>query len=198
VIFLHGPRRLSANDGPTHHGLFDIAFLRCVPNVILMAPKDEDELVGHDVHRPLTRNTRCHPFIPRGPAEGVTLKESPRLLEIGRAEVIRNFANTRRPQGGLVTASGTCSRSRAKPADQLTTEGFDTRWSIPASPRPLDAGVHEFFGRATDVVLTFEDHAIAGGYGSAVMEHLAEKRHHDAGHAHRLAGPVHRARDVGG
>src|SRR5438094_3135339 len=83
---------LSANDGPTHHGLFDIAYLRCLPNLIAMAPKDEDELVD----MMFTATHQKHPaFIryPRGPAEGVPIKDIPRLLEIGKAEVIQNFSN---------------------------------------------------------------------------------------------------------
>jgi len=173
VIFCMDRAGLSANDGPTHHGLFDIAYLRCVPNVILMAPKDEDELVD----MMFTATHQKHPVCiryPRGPAEGVTLKESPRLLEIGRAEVIRNFANTGGRKVALFGLGNLQSLAR-QTADQLATEGFDTALVNPRFAKPLDAGVHEFFGRAADVVLTFEDHAIAGGYGSAVMEHLAEK-----------------------
>jgi len=173
VIFCMDRAGLSANDGPTHHGLFDIAYLRCVPNVILMAPKDEDELVD----MMFTATHQKHPVCiryPRGPAEGVTLKESPRLLEIGRAEVIRNFANTGGRKVALFGLGNLQSLAR-QTADQLATEGFDTALVNPRFAKPLDAGVHEFFGRAADVVVTFEDHAIAGGYGSAVMEHLAEK-----------------------
>ena len=92
VIFCMDRAGLSAKDGPTHHGLFDIAYLRCVPNVIAMAPKDEDELVD----MMFTATHEQHPtFIryPRGPAEGVPIKDQPKLLEIGKAEVIQNFAN---------------------------------------------------------------------------------------------------------
>src|SRR3954469_25497917 len=92
VIFCMDRAGLSANDGPTHHGLFDIAYLRCVPNIIAMAPKDEDELVD----MMFTATHQSHPtFIryPRGPGEGVPVKAQPSLLEIGKAEVIRNFSH---------------------------------------------------------------------------------------------------------
>jgi 1-deoxy-D-xylulose-5-phosphate synthase len=92
VIFCMDRAGLSANDGPTHHGLFDIAYLRCLPNVIAMAPKDEDEM--QDMM--FTASLQKHPtFIryPRGAAEGVPIKDQPALLEIGKAEVIQNFAN---------------------------------------------------------------------------------------------------------
>jgi 1-deoxy-D-xylulose-5-phosphate synthase len=173
VIFCMDRAGLSANDGPTHHGLFDIAYLRCVPNVILMAPKDEDELVD----MMFTATHQKHPVCiryPRGPAEGVALKESPRLLEIGRAEVVRNFANTSGRKVALFGLGNLQSLAR-QTAEQLAAEGFDTALVNPRFAKPLDAGVHEFFGRAADIVLTFEDHALAGGYGSSVMELFAEK-----------------------
>src|SRR5689334_456999 len=90
VIFCMDRAGLSAQDGPTHHGLFDIAYLRCVPNIIAMAPKDEDELVD----MMFTATHEPHPtFIryPRGPAEGVPIKEYAKLIEMGKAEVLRNF-----------------------------------------------------------------------------------------------------------
>src|SRR5437867_13264971 len=85
---------LSPNDGPTHHGLFDIAYLRCLPNVIAMAPKDEDELAD----MMFTATHQKHPcFIryPRGAGEGVPLKDQPRLLEMGKGEIIRDFSTNR-------------------------------------------------------------------------------------------------------
>src|SRR5213592_2564123 len=93
VIFCMDRAGLSANDGPTHHGLFDIAYLRCLPNLVAMAPTHEDELVD----MMFTATHQKHPcFIryPRGPGEGVPIKDMARLLEIGKAEVIRNFSST--------------------------------------------------------------------------------------------------------
>src|SRR4029077_12977295 len=90
VIFCMDRAGLSPQDGPTHHGLFDIAYLRHVPNCTLMAPKDEDELVD----MMFTATHEKHPtFIryPRGAAEGVPIKEQPKLMEIGKAEVIQRF-----------------------------------------------------------------------------------------------------------
>src|SRR5271157_4236283 len=91
VIFCMDRAGLSPQDGPTHHGLFDIAYLRCVPNCIGMAPKDEDELAD----MMFTATHQKHPaFIryPRGAGEGVAVKEQPALMEIGHAEITRNFA----------------------------------------------------------------------------------------------------------
>jgi 1-deoxy-D-xylulose-5-phosphate synthase len=173
VIFCMDRAGLSCNDGPTHHGLFDIAYLRCVPNLIAMAPKDEDEMVD----MMFTATHQRHPtFIryPRGAAEGVPIKEQPRLLEIGKAEVIRNFA----PQGGRKVALfglGNMCRLARQAAGQLMAGGFNCALINPRFTKPIDAGTTEFFARGADVVVTFEDHVLMGGYGSGVLELLNEK-----------------------
>jgi len=144
-----------------------------VPNIILMAPKDEDELVDMmftATHQKLPVAIRY----PRGPAEGVAIKDSPRILEIGRAEVICNFSNTKGRKVALFGLGNMQSVARHA-ADQLQKEGFDVALINPRFAKPLDAGAHEFFGRAADMVVTFEDHAITGGYGCSVMELFGEK-----------------------
>ena len=174
VIFCMDRAGLSANDGPTHHGLFDISYLRCLPNVIAMAPKDEDELAD----MMFTASLQKHPtFIryPRGNGEGVPLKETPALLEVGKAEITRPFSHT----GGKKIALFGLGQMHAiakKAADQLTAEGFDCAVINPRWTKPIDAGTHEFFGRAADLVITLEDHVLMGGYGSAVLEHFADQQ----------------------
>jgi 1-deoxy-D-xylulose-5-phosphate synthase len=173
VIFCMDRAGLSANDGPTHHGLFDIAYLRCLPNVIAMAPKDEDELVD----MMFTATHQRHPtFIryPRGAAEGTPIKEQPKLLEIGKAETIRNFSSDGKRKVALF-GLGPMNRLARMAAEQLAAEGFDCAVINPRFTKPLDAGTHEFFGKAADVVVTMEDHALMGGYGSAVLELFSEK-----------------------
>ncbi|MGD0349558.1 MAG: 1-deoxy-D-xylulose-5-phosphate synthase [Verrucomicrobiota bacterium] len=173
VIFCMDRAGLSANDGPTHHGLFDIAYLRCLPNVIAMAPKDEDELVD----MMFTATHQRHPtFIryPRGTAEGVPIKEQPNLLEIGKAEVVQNFSSNGKHKVALF-GLGPMNTLARKAAAQLTAEGFDCAVINPRFTKPLDAGTHEFFGRAADVVVTLEDHVLMGGYGSSVLELFSEK-----------------------
>jgi 1-deoxy-D-xylulose-5-phosphate synthase len=174
VIFCMDRAGLSANDGPTHHGLFDIAYLRCVPNLIAMAPRNEDELAD----MMFTATHQKHPaFIryPRGAGEGVAIKEQPALLEIGKAEVTRNFSG----QAGRKVALfglGNMHRLAEQAAVQLTEEGFDCAVINPRFTKPLDEGVTEFFARAAEVVVTLEDHVLPGGYGAAVLELLSEKR----------------------
>ena len=174
VIFCMDRAGLSPQDGPTHHGLFDISYVRSVPNCIAMAPKDEDELVD----MMFTATHQRHPIFiryPRGPAEGVPIKDQPRILEIGKAEVIQNFSNTGGRRVALLALGNMMSLGR-KVAAQLATEGLDVALVNPRFVKPLDAGVTEFFGRAADVLVTFEDHVLMGGYGSAVLELFNEKR----------------------
>src|SRR5664279_3072450 len=174
VIFCMDRAGLSAQDGPTHHGVFDIAYIRSVPNCIAMAPKDEDELVD----MMFTATHERHPtFIryPRGPAEGVPIKEQPRLIEIGKAEVIQNFSSNGGHKVALFPLGHMMPLGR-KVAAQLVAEGYDVALINPRFVKPLDAGITEFFGRAADVVVTLEDHVLMGGYGSAILELFNEKR----------------------
>jgi 1-deoxy-D-xylulose-5-phosphate synthase len=112
---------------------------------------------------------------PRGPAEGVPIKQTPRMLEVGKAEVVQNFSNN----GGrkiVCFALGNMQKLARKSVDQLASQGFDCALINPRFFKPIDQGVHEFFGRAADVVLTLEDHVLMGGYGSAVLEFYSERR----------------------
>ena len=174
VIFCMDRAGLSANDGPTHHGLFDIAYLRHVPNCVLMSPKDEDELVD----MMFTATHASHPtFIryPRGPAEGVPIKDQPRLIEVGKAEIIQSFSGRGGRKVAIFPLGHMMSMGR-EAAAALAAEGYDVALINPRFAKPLDAGVTEFFSRAADLVVTIEDHAVTGGYGSAVLELLNEKR----------------------
>jgi 1-deoxy-D-xylulose-5-phosphate synthase len=185
VIFCLDRAGLSANDGPTHHGLFDIAFLRCVPRVIGMAPSNEDELVD----MLFSAAGQPHPaFIryPRGTGEGVPIKAEPKLLEIGKAEVVQNFSAPpplRAGAGRTVAflALGPMLGVAREAAAQLAREGCDCALINARFFKPLDAELTERFARNADVVVTLEDHVLTGGYGSAVLE-LLTQRH--------LAAPV--------
>lgn len=174
VMFCMDRAGLSPQDGPTHHGLFDISYVRSVPNCIAMAPKDEDELVD----MMFTASHEQHPtFIryPRGPAEGVPIKEQPKLLEIGKAEIVQSFPNNGGRKVALFPLGNMMNLGR-KVAAQLTAQGVEVAIINPRFIKPLDAGATEFFGRAAELVVTFEDHVLMGGYGSAVLELFNEKR----------------------
>ncbi len=174
VIFCMDRAGLSAQDGPTHHGLYDIAYLRHIPKCIIMAPKNEDELV--DMMFTATRTP--HPtFIryPRGPAEGVPVKAEPALLEIGKAEVLRDFSNNGGRKVALFPLGNMMSIGR-QTAQVLTDGGYDVALINPRFAKPLDTEVIERLGRKAEVLVTFEDAAVAGGFGSALLEVLNEKR----------------------
>lgn len=172
VTFCMDRAGLSANDGPTHHGLFDIAYLRCLPNVVAMAPADEDELVD----MMFTASHEKHPtFIryPRGAAEGVAIKDQPKLLEVGKAEVTKNFSNDGNRKAALF-GLGNLHSMAVEAAEKLAGLGYDCAVINPRFTKPLDAGTHAWFARAADVVVTLEDHVLMGGYGSSVLETLSE------------------------
>jgi 1-deoxy-D-xylulose-5-phosphate synthase len=173
VIFCMDRSGLSANDGPTHHGLFDISYLRCLPNVVAMAPANEDELAD----MMFTASTLNHPvFIryPRGVAEGVPMKSEPQLMEVGRAQINQTFVNNKRRKVALF-GLGPMQSIAARAAAQLAAEGFDCALINPRFTKPLDAPAHETYGHEADLVVTIEDHVLMGGYGSAVLELFNEK-----------------------
>jgi 1-deoxy-D-xylulose-5-phosphate synthase len=173
VIFCLDRAGLSANDGPTHHGLFDISFLRCVPDVVLMAPKDEDELV--DMMFTATRQS-LPTFIrfPRGTGEGVRIKPEPALLEVGKAEILRNWPDRSGPKVAIF-ALGNLQALARDAAQLLENQGYCVALINPRFIKPMDAGTTAFFGQAADVVVTLEDHVLMGGYGSSVIELFADR-----------------------
>ncbi|HUR45298.1 MAG TPA: 1-deoxy-D-xylulose-5-phosphate synthase [Candidatus Saccharimonadales bacterium] len=174
VIFCMDRAGLSANDGPTHHGLFDIAYLRCVPNIIAMAPKDEDELADMMFTCTLQQQPTFIRY-PRGTAEGVPIKDQPKVLEIGKAEVVKNFSQNNGRKVAFL-ALGNMQRLAAEAAEKLTSEGYNCAVINPRFFKPIDAGTTEFFARNADIVVTMEDHVLPGGYGSLVMEVLGDKK----------------------
>lgn len=160
---------LSGDDGPTHHGLFDIGYLRPVPGIVHMQPKDEDEFVD-------MLWTMAHydgPIAiryPRGAGTGLKPKSQPKLLEIGKAEVVRHGKQA------AIFGLGNMCEVALEAANLLAAQGIDAAVINPRWIKPLDAATIEFFARGCDVVCTIEDHVLHNGFGCAVMEHLAEQR----------------------
>jgi len=169
VIFCMDRAGLSASDGATHHGLFDIAYGRCIPNATLMAPKDEDELVDM-----LWTSLQHHgPILiryPRGAGEGVTIKTQPSLLPVGKAEVLQHGTDV------AVIFYGAVQELARQTVATLQAEGFSVALINARFAKPLDRDVIEKYGRITRAVCTIEDHALMGGFGSAVVELLSDLR----------------------
>jgi len=173
VIFCMDRAGLSANDGPTHHGLFDISYLRCLPNVVAMAPANEE--LADMMYTATKLNHPSFIRYPRGVAEGVPIKAEPKQLEVGTAVVNREFAGNGSPKVALF-GLGPMNAIARTAATQLTAEGFDVAVINPRFTKPIDAATHETFGRAAELVITLEDHVLMGGYGSSVLELYNEKR----------------------
>ncbi len=159
---------LSGDDGPTHHGLFDIGYLRHVPNIVHMQPKDEEEFV--DMLWTMV-NYHQGPIAiryPRGAGTGIKPKTQPKLLEIGKAEVVRHGSEV------ALIGLGSLFSIAEETANLLEADGVSVALINPRWIKPLDTGTLAFFARSVDVICTFEDHVLHNGFGAAVMEYLAE------------------------
>ena len=169
VTFCMDRAGLSPNDGPTHHGLFDLSYLRCVPNATIMQPKDEDELVDM-LHTSLLLNGPGFIRYPRGAGTGVKIKAQPASLPIGQAEVLREGANI------MIWALGSMVQDALKLADRLAAEEQLSVGVVNARfVKPLDRALLLSHAACIPLLVTMEDHVVAGGFGSAVLEAL-----HDA------------------
>lgn len=161
---------LSGDDGPTHHGLFDIGYLRHIPNMVHMQPKDEEEFV--DMLWTMA-NYHQGPIAiryPRGAGTGAKPKAQPKLLEIGKAEVVQHGRDV------ALFGLGNMFELAKQTAALLEAEGLSVALINPRWIKPLDTGMLEFFARSVDAICTFEDHVLHNGFGCAVMEHLSDTR----------------------
>ena len=165
---------LSGDDGPTHHGLFDIGYLRHIPNLIHMQPKDEDEF--SDMLWTMANHTEGPTCIryPRGSGTGVQPKPQPKLLEIGKAEVVKH-GSTQPVRVAILGLGGMCQMGE-QAAAQLEAQGISTAVINPRWIKPLDTALIEFFARSVDVICTIEDHVLHNGFGCSIMEHLSTQR----------------------
>ncbi len=168
VTFCLDRAGLSPNDGPTHHGLFDIAYLRCVPNAIVMQPKDEDELVDM-LHTSLLLRSPAFIRYPRGAGTGVQIKAEPVQLVIGQAEVLREGSNV------MIWALGPMVQEALKVAGRLAAEeGLSVGVVNARFAKPLDRTLLLGQAACIPLLVTLEDHVVTGGFGSAVLEALQD------------------------
>ncbi|SHO50467.1 1-deoxy-D-xylulose-5-phosphate synthase [Desulfopila aestuarii] len=159
------------DDGPTHHGVFDISFLRYIPNIVLMAPKDEDEL-RHMLYTAVNYNGPTAVRYPRGSGENVVMKKELQLLEIGRGELLAEGDDV------LLLPVGNRVYPALNAAAKLKEMGFQAAVINPRFIKPLDANLILEWAQRTDRVVTIEDGAIAGGFGSSILELLATRGLH--------------------
>jgi 1-deoxy-D-xylulose-5-phosphate synthase len=166
VVFCMDRGGLSGDDGPTHHGLFDISYLRGVPNIIHMVPKDEDELAD------MLYTALLHPGpsavrYPRGIGPGVKVKDFPVALEVGKAEVMREGTDV------AIFGLGALLPLAEELGTVLEKDGLSAAVINPRFTKPLDTELIERYARQVGLIITFEDHVLMGGFGSAVLEALS-------------------------
>jgi 1-deoxy-D-xylulose-5-phosphate synthase len=159
---------LSGDDGPTHHGLFDIGYLRHIPGLIHMQPKDEDELV--DMLHTMALHDEGPSAIryPRGVITGAAIKDTPQRLEIGKAEIVSDGSDV------ALIGLGTMFEMAERTKVLLEEKGLSVALINPRFIKPLDAGVMQTYALRCKVVCTFEDHVLFNGFGAAVIENLHE------------------------
>ncbi|MGP8227529.1 MAG: 1-deoxy-D-xylulose-5-phosphate synthase, partial [Terracidiphilus sp.] len=167
VVFCMDRGGLSGDDGPTHHGLFDISYLRGVPNIIHMVPKDEDELADM-MYTAMLHDGPSAIRYPRGAGPGVKVKEKPRALAIGVAEVVKDGHDI------AIWGLGAMLPEAQRLAVMLEREGFSVAVINPRFAKPVDQACVAEYGRHCGLMVTLEDHVLAGGFGSAVLESLNE------------------------
>jgi 1-deoxy-D-xylulose-5-phosphate synthase len=167
VVFALDRSGLVGDDGPTHHGVLDVCLMRPVPNMVLMAPSDREELVrmlatGLSLSRPSCIR------IPRGVVvEGRGLSEDP--LEVGKGRILEDGPDA------CVLAFGQPVAEALKAAETLAADGIRVRIVDARFAKPLDTQLIEECARNYSVLITVEDGAVVGGFGAGVLEHLAEK-----------------------
>ena len=175
VVFAMDRAGLVGDDGPTHHGTFDIAYLRCLPYIVLMAPRDEAMLVN------MLRTALSYDDgpvalrYPRGEGVGVPLPKQPQAIEIGTGEILRE--GTRVALLGYGTGVGKALEA----AGILADRGLDVTVADARFAKPIDAGLVAQLAAEHELLVTVEEGALAGGFGSAVWETLS-----DAGLAARI------------
>lgn len=172
VVFAMDRAGVVGEDGPTQHGIFDIAFMRTIPNMKLMAPKDENEL-RHMLYTAIYMEGPVGLRYARGKAVGVSIDPELHLLDVGKAELLSPATLVEAEhQDCLILAYGTTVAQAEQAAKELSEDGIDVavvnaRWA-----KPLDEDLILRLAAGTHRVVTVEDHMVAGGFGSAVLELL--------------------------
>jgi 1-deoxy-D-xylulose-5-phosphate synthase len=158
---------IAGGDGQTHHGLLDIAYLRGVPNMIVMAPKDEGEMRDM-LHTMIEHNGPAAMRYPRGNGIGASIDREPELLEVGKGEILRDGGEI------AIVAYGSMVHPSLEAAEHLSKDSVDATVVNARFVKPLDAPLLLALARTKRLIVTVEEAYLAGGFGSAVMELLEE------------------------
>lgn len=163
VVFCLDRAGLVGEDGPTHHGVFDYSFTRMIPNFVVMAPMDENEL-QHMLKTALSLNVASVIRYPRGPGEGVPLDADLKTLPVGKAQVLKEGRDV------YLLAIGSMVHPALKAAQIVEKEGFSVGVVNMRFVKPIDADLLNRLREQTQHFITIEENVLAGGFGSAVME----------------------------
>jgi len=158
---------VAGGDGPTHHGLLDIAYLRGIPNIVLMAPKDEGEMRDM-LYTMLEHVGPAAMRYPRGNGIGVPIDTAPKLLEIGKGEILRDGGEV------AILAYGSMVHPSLQAAEHLAKEKIEVTVVNARFVKPLDAQLLLALAQTTRLIVTVEEAYLSGGFGSAVLELLEE------------------------
>ena len=167
VTFVMDRAGLVGDDGPTHHGVFDIAYMRCLPHLTIMAPRDEAMLVRM-LRTALVTDGPMAIRYPRGEAVGVTVPDEPRPVAIGTGELLREGSRV------ALIGYGTGVQVSLEAADLLAERGLDVTVADARFAKPLDAALLAQLSQEHELLVTVEEGVLAGGFGSAVLEHLSD------------------------
>jgi 1-deoxy-D-xylulose-5-phosphate synthase len=168
VVFAMDRAGLVGDDGPTHHGAFDVSYLRCLPNVVVMAPRDEAMLV-HMLRTALAYDAGPIALrYPRGTAVGVPLPERGREIEIGSGELLAEGDRV------ALLGYGYGVQVALDAAEVLERHDLEPTIADGRFAKPLDAALVERLATEHDLVVTIEENVLAGGFGSAVLEHVED------------------------
>ncbi len=168
VVFCMDRGGLSGDDGPTHHGLFDISYLRGIPNIIHMVPKDEDALADMMYTAMLHEGPSAIRY-PRGTGPASTVKAKPVAIPIGKADVLQDGHDV------AIFALGAMLAEGMRLGQMLEAEGLSVALIDPRFTKPVDAACIHEYGSKCRLLITLEDHVLAGGFGSAVLESINEQ-----------------------
>lgn len=182
VVFCLDRAGLVGDDGPTHHGVFDISYLRHIPGMVCMAPKDENEL-RHMLYSAVQYNCPVAIRYPRGAGLGVSLEESLQELPLGKAEILQQGSGITLLAYGSMVDVAVQVVAQLKERTGIQSTVVNARFA-----KPLDEETILALAKTGDTIVTLEEHILSGGFGSAVLE-LLNERGIDTAHVLRIGIP---------
>lgn len=160
-------------DGATHHGVFDYSYLRHIPNMVVMAPKDENEL-RHMLYTAIELNVPVSVRYPRGNGVGTDTTEPLAKLPVGKGEILRQLG-----KDVVILSIGTMAEKAMEVAELLYSEGIHATVANMRFVKPLDEKLIDDLVKDAKLVVTVEENALAGGFGSAVLEYMSDAGWHN-------------------